>query len=106
MRKEIAAKLQKRAAEVAERYSVQGDRKTATKEALKVESISPLSDNSAAVVFIRTNNIRTAAFFFYLSHSEAWHYLFPTDGHVLGFKEFPCVRMSVEKQNVDIAGAS
>jgi hypothetical protein len=104
VRKEIAQNLRKRAEEVAERYSQPGERSRAAKEGLKVDAIEPLSDNAAAVIFIKDTGIRTVALFFYLSHSETWNYLFPTDGHTLGFSEFPRIRREVEKLNIEAIG--
>ena len=108
MQKELAKLLELKAAEVAKNYSNPDREYNYNKEIFEVKEIKPLSENTAAVYFLKQPSGKLAmAFFFYVVNGNGWWgYFFPTDSHVLGMGIVGRCLWEVEQHNYKLNGGS
>lgn len=103
MQKRNVDSLRKYAKEVEERYSRPDRNKNHSGETFALESIIPLSESAAAVIYLKSSGKKAVAFFFLRwspkNETNEWNYFFPSDGHILGFLEFPKIKAEIEREN-------
>lgn len=91
-----------KAEEVAKAFSNPERELNTNNELFSVESIKPLSENTAVTIFKKLPTEKKAmAFFFYVKNY--WMYFFPTDGHVLGMDSLKEELRNVEQYNYGVA---
>ena len=99
----IAVKLKDKAQEVAELFSQARERNFAS-EIFSVEEIIPLSEYTAAVIFLKNTERKAIAFFYWLESSgqkgNYWQYFFPKDSHILGMEIFGEYKRRTELENL------
>lgn len=101
MRKDLALSLKESAQTAAENFSRSGRTYNMTNETFEVESITPLSENTATVIFLK-NTGKKAAFFFYFLRTGGWRYFVPTDSHIIGMESFGKCKLDVEAWNYNL----
>jgi len=105
MRHDLAHKLAITASKVADRLSNPNRPKNlAMKETFKVEEIVPLSEYTAAVVYLKSPTLKRVAVFFYFKETgenPQWWNFVPKDSHIIGMKSFEKIKAKVEKLNFE-----
>ena len=103
MRKELVKALKKRAIEVGGFFSKPDREFNYGNETFKVHKIIPLSEFTAAVIYIKTPSMKKATMFFYWMRNNGgnWAYFFPSDSHILGMEMFGKLKAKVEVYNFD-----
>jgi hypothetical protein len=100
MKKFVAQELQRRSAFVAELFSKKDRPLNTTGESFSVDTITVLSETTAAVTFRKDTGKFAMAFFFYLhTDSGRWEYFFPTDSHLLGMGLMCQAKQLIEHAN-------
>jgi len=76
--------------------------KNYAKEIFTVESIAPLSEFTAVVIYFKNpSEKRAAAFFYYynVGKNPRWMNFFPTDSHIIGMATFGPYKRRLENEN-------
>jgi len=97
MKKKIAFELKAKAEECAKHFSNPDRDFNYSKETFAVLRIIPLSEFTAAVIFLKSSEKQATAFFYYVKAS--WRYFFPSDSHLIGMRLFPNYKFDCEKYN-------
>jgi hypothetical protein len=101
MNKQLAQELDSFAQDVARRFSKKSRAGNFNNETFEVDSIIPMTDATATVIF-KKNTGKKAAFFFYhvgRGSSAGWKYFVPTDAHILGMHSFNHYKLEIERGN-------
>lgn len=100
MKKEHAKSLLEAAKQTAKNYSrPDRERNAVAQETFEVDRIVPLSESTAAVIFLKNTGKRAVAFFFYLPPPWGWRHIFASDSHILGMEAFGKHKLEVEEHN-------
>ena len=112
MQRNRARDLMGHAEIIAERLSLNRERNTA-KDDYGIDRIVALSENTAAVIFIKTSGKSAITFHYFIlmqpfkeafvreDRAGHWRYFIPTDSHLLGMAAFPKWKAKVERDNYD-----
>lgn len=98
MNKQVFLNLESNAKSVAEKFSNKNREYNHNNETFQVESIYPMSDNTATVIFKKNTGKRAAAFFYHI-RNKYWQYFFPKDDHILGMMTFNYYKQQIEDHN-------
>ena len=102
MKKELVKKLIEKVQEVEKRFSNYDREKNYNNETFTFESIRPMSDFTAAVIFKKNTGKKAVAFFYYVESGKGWwSYFFPKDSHILGMEMFGKMKQQIEEYNFD-----
>jgi len=103
MNKEVAQKLSQKAKEIAEMFSKEDRQQNFNKETFEVEKIMPLSEFTAAVIYLKSSGKKAVAFLYWMNADsyKEWRYFFPADSHILGMSAFGKIKINVEMENFD-----
>ena len=99
MRKEYAELLSAQAKDIAKIFSNPNRAKNLNKESFAVKEIRPLSDETAAVTFIKNTGKESVMFFYYSYGANKFFNFFPTDSHILGMQSFAQIKRALEAKN-------
>lgn len=102
MKAQVTAALIQEAKRVAEFYSDPERSQNFNAETFEVCEIIPLSEFTAAVIYLKNTGKKAAFFFYYIAPKETWWHFVPTDSHILGMENFPKVKLNVERHNIEI----
>ena len=103
MNKQVALKLKELADEVAHRFSDKNRTKNVNQETFVVQSIVPLSEVSAAVIYIKSTEKKAVAFFYYLNNQIGeWRYFFPKESHLFGLTRVQEILKGIEEHNFGV----
>ena len=97
MKKTYALQLSAKAKEVAGLFSNPKRIANVAKEKFEVESIEPLSESSAVVIYIKNTGKKAIAFFYTVK--DEWRYFFIKESHVYGMIKLPKYLQEVESYN-------
>lgn len=100
MKQQIADELTGAAHDAAVHFSSKDREKNFNNEDFEVHEIVPLSEYTAAVVFLKNTGKKAVAFFYYVKNS--WRYFFPTDSHFLGMRYVERVKSEIERENFKV----
>lgn len=102
MKHKLKEELQAFAEEIAEILSdPKRNRANIAKEIFYTESVEPLSEDTAALVYRKEPSQLKAAVFAWYANGQWWR-IVVTDGHLTGMLHFPMVKMRVEFQNYEL----
>lgn len=101
MNKEIAKALKRKAEDIADIFSNPEREKNLNKEEFVVHKIVPLSENTAAITYLKYPSHKHAIAFAFFS-KDKWFSFFPTDGHLLGMESFKRYKAIVEEHNFEL----
>ena len=115
MRRSVAQDMREKALEIAKWYSDPSRAKNTQQLTYKLDDLLPLSENTGAAIFLKSDGKRMVAFLFWFNvgadekceHCERsgkkgrWEYLIPTDSHITGMVKMPNVLWGVEKMNFE-----
>lgn len=88
MNKTVALRLKTTANEIAQNFSNPDREYNKTNETFDVESIVPLSEYTALVIFSKSSGKKALAFCYYINANNGqWRYFFPSDSHVRGMEK-------------------
>lgn len=97
MKKEFAYELEKEILNC-EAIMSRPDRRTNYDQSVfKKETVIPLSETTALVIFSKSPSGKKAIAFFYLN--VRWNWFFPTDSHILGMMELNKYKVDIESLN-------
>jgi hypothetical protein len=100
MKKEVALKLNKKAYEIAEKFSNVNREFNVNNEKFEVKKIKPLSESTGIVLFKKSSEKYAVAFCYYINMSGGmWQYFFPTYDHVFGMEAVKDFLSLVEDKN-------
>ena len=99
MNKLTAIKLRKKAEEVAKIFSDPLRDRNLGGETFELENIDALSENTAAVVYLKSSGKKAIAFFYF--NNNGWWFFFPTDSHLIGMLSFAEIKKEVEGENFE-----
>jgi len=99
MNKQIAIKLKEKAMEVVRMFSDPLRDRNPSGETFRLEYIDALSENTAAVVYLKSSGKKAIAFFYY--NNNGWWFSFPTDSHIIGMSVFAEVKRKIERENFE-----
>lgn len=101
MKRELAIELRKEAKELAAFHSLPERKKMFTNEDWGLEQIYPLSDETAAVVFLKSGGKKAVAFYYLdgITGKKRWKHFFPSDAHLLGMEAFSKYKFEIEHSN-------
>ena len=103
MKKEVAIKLNKKAYEIAEKFSNVNREFNVNNETFEVKKIEPLSESTGIVLFKKSSEKYAVAFCYYINMSGGmWQYFFPTYDHCFGMESVRDLLASVEKKNFNL----
>lgn len=102
MKSQVVAALIQEAKRIAKLYSDPERSQNFNAETFEVHEIIPLSEFTAAVIYLKNTGKKAAFFFYYIAPKEAWWYFVPTDSHILGMEVFGKVKLNVEQHNIEI----
>lgn len=98
MNQEFRIEIEKKAAEVAVKYSSPARECNKNQETFSVNEVIPLSETTAAVLFLK-NTGKLGMAFFYRIYGGYWQYFFPTDSHLLGMAQAGNIKAEAERHN-------
>lgn len=102
MKYELKEQLKAYAEEVAGILSDPKRNKANTaKEVFYTESVEPLSEDTAGIVYRKEPSKLKAAVFVWYANGQWWR-IVATDGHITGMLHFPLLRSRVEHQNYEL----
>ena len=102
MKKSIVKSLIEKAKDVGRHFSDPERLKNTNQEIFELHEIIPLSEYTAAVIYIKNTTKKGVAFFYYIqSGSGYWTYFFPTDSHIIGMESFGRIKQKIESENFD-----
>lgn len=102
MKHKLKGQLKAYAEEVAEILSDPNRNKANTaKEIFYTESVEPLSEDTAGVIYRKEPSRLKAAVFMWYANNKWWR-IVATDGHVTGMLIFPLIRSGVERRNYEL----
>lgn len=101
MNKETAKKLKEEIEVFARNFSNPLREKNGNGEVFSFESLSVLSETTAAVCYRKSPSDKLAlVFFYYVNYNGGvWRYFVPTDAHILGMAAFARHKETVETVN-------
>ena len=95
-----AIKLQRSADTAAENFSRPDRARNFTKEKFSVYSLQPLSETTAAVIFLKSSGKKALAFFYWINANNGhWRYFFVSDSHLLGLRKLEGILENIEMEN-------
>jgi len=102
MKHEVKTKLKAYAEKVAEILSDPKQNKANTaKEIFYTESVEPLSEDTAAIIYRkRPSRLKAAVFTWYAN--DQWWRIVATDGHITGMLIFPLLKIRMERDNYEL----
>lgn len=99
MQKSKAEQLRKYAEDVAGYLSRPDRARNYTEETFAVDDIMPLSDDSAAVIFLKSSGKKALMYCYWYHSSGSWRNFIPTDSHILGMNQLAELKRVVEAEN-------
>lgn len=101
MNKTVAHKLNKKALEIAEKFSNPDREYNRSKETFEFSAVKILSETSAVAYFKKSSGKIAITAMFYIKDPENgyWMYFFPKDSHILGMRKLPDILAAVEQHN-------
>lgn len=102
MKHELKEKLKAYAEEVGGILSdPRRNRANTAKEVFYTESVEPLSENTAGVVYRKEPSRLKAAVFMWYANDQWWR-IVANEGHIAGMLQFPTIKMKAELMNYEL----
>ena len=77
------------------------NRANTEKEVFYTESVEPLSEDTAGIIYRKEPSKLKAAVFVWYANGQWWR-IVVTDGHVTGMLLFPAIKARVERMNYEL----